>query len=87
MFKEERTFSGEFVTIGTFNCHIVNYGLYRSKTRKLCCRTYYPNVQRRNYARFKCNQWLHERDRLHELFTGVQRTILMALSHGKTEPD
>ena len=35
----------------------------------------------------KCKQWLHERDGLHELFTGVQRKILMAVSHGKTEND
>ena len=35
----------------------------------------------------KCKQWLNERDGLHELFTGVQRKILMAVSHGKTEPD
>ena len=35
----------------------------------------------------KCKQWLHERDGLHELFTGVQRKILMAVSHGQTEND
>lgn len=36
---------GEFVTKGTFNCHIVNYGLCRSKARKLRCRTHYSNVK------------------------------------------
>ena len=33
----------------------------------------------------KCKQWLHERDGLHELFTGVQRKISMTVSHGKTK--
>ena len=34
----------------------------------------------------KCKQWLHERDGLHKLFTGVQRKILVVFSHHeKTE--
>ena len=33
----------------------------------------------------ECKQRLHERDGLHKLFTGVQRKILIKISHEKTK--